>query len=91
MPELRFRIRWPDGSEDECYSPSTVVREHLSAGDTHPLATFLAISEAALGAASRRVEARYGAPCGRAAAQMEALRQKGGAQPDGTVIILAMT
>ncbi|QKD04448.1 MSMEG_0570 family nitrogen starvation response protein [Mesorhizobium loti] len=90
MPEVRFRIRWPDGSEDLCYSPSTVVREHLATGDVHPLANFLAVSEAALLAASRRVEARYGAPCSRAVAQLKALQSKAALQPSGAVEILSM-
>ena len=30
MPEMRFRIRWPDGSTESCYSPSLVVKDFLS-------------------------------------------------------------
>jgi len=26
MPEMRFRIRWPDGVAETCYSPSLVVK-----------------------------------------------------------------
>ena len=29
MPELRFVLRWPDGTWETCYSPSTVVRDHF--------------------------------------------------------------
>lgn len=24
MPEVYFRVRWPDGTSERCYSPSTV-------------------------------------------------------------------
>jgi uncharacterized repeat protein (TIGR04042 family) len=32
MPEMHFVVRWPDGAEMRCYSPSLVVREHLEVG-----------------------------------------------------------
>ena len=27
MPETWFHIRWPDGSEERCYSPSRVIKD----------------------------------------------------------------
>ena len=41
MPEMHFQVRWPDGREDHCYSPSLVVREHLQVGDSYPLPDFM--------------------------------------------------
>jgi uncharacterized repeat protein (TIGR04042 family) len=73
MPELRFLIRWPDGTRESCYSPSTVVKDYLRAGETYALADFLDLSRAALLAASERVRARYGAPCSRALDQLDRL------------------
>ena len=32
MPAMHFTIRWPDGEEARCYSPSTIVREFFAAG-----------------------------------------------------------
>ena len=32
MPEMRFRIRWPDGSTESCYSPSLVIKDYFAAG-----------------------------------------------------------
>ncbi len=32
MPEMTFALRWPDGRVEECYSPSLVVHDYLSAG-----------------------------------------------------------
>jgi len=79
MPELRFSVRWPDGSVDECYSPSTVVKEHLQAGADYPLAEFLARSRAALHGASERVRARYGYSCSSAMEQLARIEHKAGA------------
>lgn len=70
MPEVRFRIRWPDGAEEECYSPSTAVSAFFAAGEDYALTDFLARARAALHAASARVEARYGFACSSAMAQL---------------------
>jgi uncharacterized repeat protein (TIGR04042 family) len=70
MPELHFIIRWPDGTRETCYSPSTIVRDHFTATTEYPLLAFLARSRAALHAASARVQARYGSPCSLALGQL---------------------
>jgi uncharacterized repeat protein (TIGR04042 family) len=70
MPEMRFRIRWPDGVEESCYSPSLAVKDFLVPGKSYRLADFVERSRAALTLASDRVEARYGWRCSRAAAQL---------------------
>ena len=76
MPAINFRIRWPDGSEDDCYSPSTVVRDHFNAGDTMPLGQFMATADEALNAASRRVEQKFGYFCSSAMDQLSVIRTK---------------
>jgi uncharacterized repeat protein (TIGR04042 family) len=70
MPEMLFTIRWPDGTAEQCYSPSLVVKEHLAVGATYPVAEFLARSRTALSIASERVRDRYGFACSRAMAQL---------------------
>jgi uncharacterized repeat protein (TIGR04042 family) len=70
MPEIRFFIRWPDGKAETCYSPSLVVKDFLSLGESYPLADFVERSRSALNIASERVEAKYGWPCSRAKAQL---------------------
>jgi uncharacterized repeat protein (TIGR04042 family) len=70
MPELRFRIRWPDGSSESCYSPSLVIRDYFSVGTAYPLTDFLERSRVALGIASERVNSKYGMSCRRAMAQL---------------------
>jgi len=70
MPEMRFTIRWPDGAAERCYSPSLVVKDYLSPGESYPLADFLTRSRTALSIASDRVQAKYGRPCSLALAQL---------------------
>ncbi len=70
MPEMRFNIRWPDGSCEGCYSPSLVIKEFFEPGQAYPLMDFLELSRTALTIASDRVKARYGFPCSRATAQL---------------------
>jgi uncharacterized repeat protein (TIGR04042 family) len=70
MPEMRFLIRWPDGTAESCYSPSLVVKDFFAPGQSYPLPDFLARSRTALQAASDRVKAQYGWRCSRALAQL---------------------
>jgi uncharacterized repeat protein (TIGR04042 family) len=70
MPEMRFRIAWPDGSTESCYSPSLVIKDYFAVGQTYPLADFLSRSREAFTIASERVRAKYGFPCSRALAQL---------------------
>ena len=70
MPEMRFVIRWPDGTFESCYSPSLVVKDFFSLGETYPLADFVRRSRTALETASERVEVKYGFRCSRSMAQL---------------------
>jgi uncharacterized repeat protein (TIGR04042 family) len=92
MPEMRFRIRWPDGSSESCYSPSLVVKEFLSVGSSYPLVDFVARSRAALDIASERVREKYGQRCLHAAAQaarIETAAKTFGGVPDACVVVEA--
>ncbi len=75
MPEMWFKLRWPDGERETCYSPSTAIADYLKAGARYPLAEFLERSRAGLGAASERVRARYGMPCSRALGQLARIEE----------------
>ena len=48
MPETFWTVRWPDGGEERCYSPSSVVAEIFAPGTAYPLADFLALSREAM-------------------------------------------
>ncbi|MBU2954762.1 MSMEG_0570 family nitrogen starvation response protein [Marinobacter sp. F3R08] len=76
MPAINFNVRWPDNSQDNCYSPSTVVREHFRKGTTMPVSEFIATAELALNSASQRVEQKYGYFCSSAMDQLAQLKAK---------------
>jgi uncharacterized repeat protein (TIGR04042 family) len=76
MPEIRFQIRWSDGSQDSCYSPSLVVKEYFSPNTDYALEDFVERSRTALNIASDRVKAKYGMPCGLALGQLQEIEEK---------------
>lgn len=88
MPEVRFRIRWPDGAVEECYSPSSIVTEYLASGADYTVADFMGRARSALHQASRRVEQIYGRPCGLALGQIAQLENhyKTAGFPDTAII-----
>ncbi|MEM9255201.1 MAG: MSMEG_0570 family nitrogen starvation response protein [Pseudomonadota bacterium] len=69
MPETRIVVRWPDGEEEQLYSPSTVIKDYLSADTSYPLEEFLQRAEQGLSAASERVQLKFGFACSAAADQ----------------------
>ena len=71
MPEMHFRVRWPDGTAQRCYSPSLVIKDFFAIGQSYELADFVQRSRTALTIASERVRQKYGSGCGHAAAQLE--------------------
>jgi uncharacterized repeat protein (TIGR04042 family) len=77
MPEMRFVIAWPDGREETCYSPSLVIRDFFTEGETYPVRDFLDRSRKALTIASDRVEAKYGYPCSLARGQLARIEAAG--------------
>ena len=76
MPEMRFVVVWPDGSQEECYSPSLVIRDFFEEGQTYPLDEFLSRSREALTLASDRVKLRYGFACSLALGQLARIEQR---------------
>ena len=76
MPEIRFHIQWPDGSEETCYSPSLVVQKYFEPGQSYDLEDFTKRSREALVIASDRVKAKYGFPCSLALGQLESIENR---------------
>jgi uncharacterized repeat protein (TIGR04042 family) len=72
MPEVHFRVQWPDLQTAEYYSPSTAVHAHFKTGESYPVPEFLSRSRAAMRQASERVRQRYGYYCSSA---MDTLQQ----------------
>lgn len=71
MPEMTFEVRWPDGRLQRCYSPSLVMHDYLSAGESYTVADFVDRSGTALAEAGERVRAKFGFLCTSAAATAE--------------------
>ena len=76
MPETLFKVCWPDGAVETCYSPSTIIRDFYEVGRSYTLAEFLTASRQGLNAASDRVRMRYGSGCSRAMAQLAAIESR---------------
>lgn len=74
MPTVDFTLRWADGTEQRCQSPSTAIERFLAAGATYPHDELLRRVDEGLAAASRRVVEVYGMACTAASAQRDAIR-----------------
>lgn len=70
MPEMRFKVLWPDQTESLCYSPSLVIKDFLEPGQSYPLNDFVSRSREALNIASERVRQKYGYACSSAMEQL---------------------
>ncbi len=92
MPEVRFRVRWPDDRVESLYSPSTAIKAVFEPGTAYSLADFLARSEQGLNQASERVRQVYGYACSSAQDQLAAIRETAvtfEGRPDATVTVEA--
>ncbi len=76
MPEMTFTVEWPDGSLQECYSPSLVMHDHLATGESYSVADFVHRVATALNEASRRVHEKYGFACTSAVAQRDDIQDR---------------
>lgn len=90
MPEVRFTLRWPDGTTQLCVSPSRAIREHLGEGEAYPVDELVRRAASGLDAASARVREVYGFACTAAAAQRAAIERRAAASPPGEVVVEAM-
>jgi uncharacterized repeat protein (TIGR04042 family) len=86
MPEMHFVVRWPEGDDLRCYSPSLVVRDYLEVGRDYPVDEFIARCRTLLDIASERVRARYGYACSAAMDQLAELEARA-ARSDGTASV----
>ncbi len=94
MPEMHWTLRWPDGSEERCYSPSSVITELFTPGQSYPLPEFLQRARIAMERASNRVERKYGYACSSAMDQLNRIETRVAGfdgQPDAHVTCLSIT
>ncbi|CAO4149230.1 MSMEG_0570 family nitrogen starvation response protein [Methylorubrum extorquens] len=88
MPEMHFHVRWPDGRQEACYSPSLVVKDFLTPGESYALDDFVEKSRTALNIASERVREKYGFACSSAMDQLARIEAAAKRQePGGQVTI----
>jgi uncharacterized repeat protein (TIGR04042 family) len=88
MPQMHFIVRWPDGDDMRCYSPSLVVREYLEPGRSYALAEFVRRSRTMLGIGSERVRAKYGYACSAAMDQLQEIEARAAEfSPDAQVTV----
>lgn len=90
MPEVPFRLRWPDGTTQQCVSPSRAIRDHLEPGAAYPVAELVRRAGEGLDAASERVREVYGFACTGAASQRAAIERRAAGSPPGDVLVEAM-
>lgn len=91
MPEMTFEVRWPDGLQQRCYSPSLVMHDYLRTGSHYTVADFVDRSTRALTEASERVRARYGFACTSAAETTERITTAANRYPPTAMIeVVAM-
>ncbi|OZE83329.1 hypothetical protein CH305_06885 [Rhodococcus sp. 15-649-2-2] len=91
MPEMSFVVRWPDGREQSCYSPSLVMHDYLTPGAEYTVEDFVERTSEALTVASDRVLAKFGMRCTSAAQQMEEIHGVSASYRAGAVRILSMS
>lgn len=91
MPEMSVVVRWPDGREQDCYSPSLVMHDHLAEGTSYTVSDFQQRATHALGIASDRVKAKYGFACTSAAATTHQIAAAAASyRPDELVEVVRM-
>ncbi len=91
MPEMFFKIRWPDATVTDHYSPSLIIRDYFNVGEELDIAAFIEKSRIALAIASDRVKAKYGFACTRAHSTLATIEHRARpfiATPDARITIL---
>jgi len=73
MPEMHFKVQWPNGSTEDCYSPSWIIEEYLAAGEDYAVSDFVERVGVALNIASDRVRQKYGFACSSALDQLASI------------------
>lgn len=92
MPEMHFVVRWPDETVDTCYSPSLVIKDYLTPGESYGVGDFVERTRTALNIASERVQAKFGMACGHALSQIAEIESRSSnfsASPDARVTVIA--
>lgn len=86
MPEVSFSLRWPDGSQQACLSPSRTIERALTPGASYPVDELVRRCSEALHAGSDRLRSLRGFGCAAALATVEAIAERGRGQT-GRVLV----
>lgn len=86
MPEMHFRVRWPDDSTSVCYSPSSTIQEAFVLQQAYARDEFVQRSRDALLHASERVAQKYGYGCGHALAQIAEIERRARQYPPQSTV-----
>ena len=86
MPERIFKVSWPDGREEDCYSPSSVIEQHLAPEQEYEVSQFLSVATTALNEASSRVRLKYGYTCSSAMDQLKKIQRNAERFQDSDII-----
>src|SRR5262249_5608591 len=92
MPEMHFRVRWPDHTQTKCYSPTPVVTSFFRLGESYSIDDFVARSRRALTIASERVRRKFGYSCAHAAhtmSEIERIAARFAGQPNARILVEA--
>jgi putative flavoprotein involved in K+ transport len=76
MPSVEFTLRWPDGAEQRCYSPSTAIEHVLVQDGVYPLAELVRRCRTGLERGSERVREQRGFACTAAAEQLAEIEDR---------------
>jgi putative flavoprotein involved in K+ transport len=73
MPEMHFKVQWPNGKTEDCYSPSWIIEEYIAVGKDYVVTEFVEKVGVALNIASDRVRQKYGFACSSALDQLASI------------------
>ena len=86
MPEVSLTIELPDGATRSCYSPSTVLLEHVRPGERMTVAEFREAVRMGLRRAGDRVEEKLGFRCTGALDSLSTMETWTGELRDGDIL-----
>lgn len=88
---MTYTLRWPDASQTTAYSPSLVIQDYFTPGQSYTIADFVERIREATGIANERVQAKFGFVCSRAGDQLDVLEAQAhrfAGRPDARVDVL---
>jgi len=91
MPEVSLTIQLPDGTTRTCYSPSTILLEHLRPGESMSVAKFREAARTGLTRAADRVEEKLGFRCTGATRSLAEVEDWTRSLPDDHLITILET